>query len=488
MIILPEDVANNLKAQSGCIRNVNLVNFDRFNAILAISMLRNITTLVMTNYRYEIDVLGSIDLPNLRHLELINSIPFAEVIDSPTIRILKIYGVYDNRRRAGDEYIDLTTKLNNFFNKCKNLNDLTLSNVQLGNPNLNCNHLEFNLEALTIENFNFDEENLIEFLVEQRKSLKKLAILSNVSKSIISAIIFSQLSLDELEIDVRIIPTTFNPLIVNKTIKKLTIRSTLGEANPHIQGYIMDLNGVYQMNNQPQTADSKTATEKIISTCTVVEEFKILEFTFESLLQHLNWTLFNLKILKLRSIPTFVSPTIEFEKLEVIEIDKLSTPLEVENCQFLVLYSANLKTLKINLMEKELFTSKFFIQIITKSKNLKEIHIGTRCRFSLDMINAVRLIKGRGHPLQSISFVCCAMDDKNGYNINDIFMDGLKLNFHQNSNKFFTLMINEIKLGMMKRKMDEKQANLAYQMKLKEFREHVIRKYELKYSVPNLEF
>ena len=478
IINLPSDVIEDLVAQSECIRNVYLVNFDRMNAILAISVLTNITKLTISNYRHEIDVLGIVDLPNLRHLELINSIPFAEDIDSHVLRILKVYGVYDTRNRSVDNYNDLSAGLNNFMMKCKHLKDLTLSNVQITNPILKSNLFEFNLVALTIENFNFDEENLIEFLVNQRKSLKKLAILNNSPKSIIPVIILSQLTLDELEIDSGIISSTFNPLIVNKTIKKLTIRSAIDQTYQNRQFYVFNHGG---MDNQPQRSDPKITTEKIISACNAVEEFIILESSFDSLLQHLNWTNPHLKILKIQTLPRFISPTIEFDKLEIIEIDTIQNECDIENCQFLVIYSPNLQTLKINLMERELFTSKFFITIVSKSKNLKNIHIGTRCRFSLDMINTVRQIKGRGHPLQSISFVCCIMDDKNGYNINDIFMDGLKLNFHQNSNNFFSLIVNETRLGRMKRELDDKHKDLEQQRRLSIFREHQIKKYEREY-------
>ncbi|KAL7012681.1 hypothetical protein ACKWTF_014981 [Chironomus riparius] len=318
---LPSDIIEDLQTQSECIRNVNLVNFDRMNAILAVSVLNNITKLTILNYRHENDVLGIVDLQHLRHLELINSIPFAEIINNQDLRILKVYGGFNTRNRFSENYNDLSAGLNNFLMKCKHLKDLTLSNIQISNPNLKTDLFDFNLDALMIESFNFDEENLIKFLVNQKKSLKKLAILNNPPKSIISVIIFSQLSLDELEIDVGIISSSFNPLIVNKTIKKITIRSILDQSYQNRQFFVLN-HGV--MDIQPQTAVSKVAIEKIISTCHAVEEFIILEISFESLLQHLNSNLHNLKTLKLSELPKFNSPTIEFDKLEVIEIDKIS--------------------------------------------------------------------------------------------------------------------------------------------------------------------
>jgi len=479
VVDLPIEIIEDLKAQSECIRNVNLTNFDRMKSIQTLSVLRNITQLVITNYQHKNDVLGVIDMPNLSYLELIKSIPFAEVIGSQSLRTLKIYGKNDTRNRFADEYSDLNGGFNNFLSKCHNLKDLTLSNIRITNLNLKNESFEFNLESLTIEDLSFNEENFVEFLIKHKNSLKKLAILNDLPKPIILQIMFSQLTLDELEIDVSIIHYTFNPQIINRTIKKLTIRSTMNQNIPNF------IPGVFV----PQNINLfdiilQLAYKKIISTCEAVEEFISPEYSCYSFLPQINRNLKDLKVLRLKTIPNFVTSIIttdKFKTLEVIEIDQMSALLDIKNCTSVVLNSPNLKALKINSMERNIFTSNFFIKIITKSKNLREIHIGVRCIFTLDMINAVKEAKDLGHPLESISFLFCLIDDK--IDKNDTFMDGLKLNFQQNLNKFFSSMINETKLGRMKREIDEKHKDIEHQKICGAQRKLQVEKYDRKLNL-----
>jgi len=477
VVDLPTDIIEDLKAQSKCIRNATLVNFARINSIQALSVIRNITKLVISDYRHEYDVLGVIDLPRLSHLELINSLPFAEVINSQNLNILKIYGKNDNQ----NDFSDFNAILNNFLSKSHNLKDLTLSNIQIPNPNLKNDSFDFNLESLTIEDFSFDEENLVEFLVKQKNSLKKLAILNDSPKPIILIVIFSQLTLTELEIDVDIIPSYYNRQGINRTVKKLTIRSN--KAQDFVDGGFINL--FLQDDAQMLQIDTKNAVKNAISTYNAVEEFTILECIFNALLKHINRNIKNLKVLRLKTIPSkFISSTIEFDKfktLEVIEIDKIERKQDAKNCKLLVLKSPNLKTLKINSMERNIFTSNFFIKIVASSKNLKEIHIGVRCIFTLDMINAVKEAKDFGHPLESISFLFCLIDNK--IDKNDTFMDGLKLNFQQNSTKFFSPMINETKLGRMKREIDEKHKDIEHQKICGAQRKLQIEKYDRKLNL-----
>jgi len=455
---LQKGLIEDLKAQNECIRNVMLVNFYRTNSIQALSVLRNITKLVIDNYRHENDVFGTIDLPNLRHLELTHSLAFAEVIDSQTLNILKIYREY-SRDRYVDNHSDLNAVLNKILTKCHNLKDLTLSIIQITNPNLKSEFFEFNLEALSIEYFNFDEENLVEFLFKQKSSLKKLAILTNSPKLRISTIIFSHLTLDELEIGAKIIPSIFNPQMINRTVKKLTICSTF----------------------EYQSHDTISSTEKIILTCNEVEEFTFLDFSFDSLLQQINWNLKNLKVLRLRKIPfKFISPSTDldnFMALEVIEIERIFHQQAIENCKFLVLNSPNLKTLKINYMERNIFTPNFFIDIVKSSKTLKEIHIGVS-DFTLKIIDAIRQVKDLEHPLEFISVLFCSMDDKIGYDKNDALMDGLVLNFDHISNKFFSTITNDTRLDRMEREIDAKHNDVKNQRACGIQRKLQIEKYE----------
>jgi len=451
---LPKGLVEDLNTQSECIRNTTLVNFDRTNSIQTLSVLKNITKLVIEDYRHEDDVLGTIDLPNLRHLELIDSIPFAEVIGSQSLNILKIHSRTETRYDCSE----LSAGINNFLSKCHNLKNLTLSSFTYTNVNLKSEFFNFNLEALTIEYFNFDDESIAEFLVKQKNSLKKLAILT--SSPIILQIMFSQLTLDELEIDVSIIPSNFNPQMVNKTIKKLTI---MRNGNPNGSEH-----------------NPESATEKIILTCNAVKEFTFLNYSFDSLLQHLNWNLKSLKVLRLKTIPKLISPTNaldNFKSLEVIEIERIYHQQDIENCKFLILNSPNLKTLKINYMEKNIFISNFFIEIVTKSKNLREIHIGVRC-FTSDMIDAMRQVKDLEHPLEFISVLFCSMDEKIRYDKNDALIDGLVLNFDYNSNKRFSLIINETRLKCIEREFDEKQNDLEHQRWCGIQRKLQIKKYE----------
>jgi len=336
---LPKGLVEDLKAHNECIMNVMLVNFDRTNSIQALSVLKNITKLVIKNY-HEDDVFDIIDLPHLRHLELIQSMRFAEVINTQTLNVLKIFG----QGYSGDCYsTDWNTGLNKFLSKCHNLKDLTFSKIQIVNPNLKSECFVFNLEALTIEYSSFDEENLAEFLVKQKNSLRKLSILNDLPKPIISTIIYSQLTLDELDIKYNCeVPSTFNPQMVNRTIKKLT-------------------SWTYKYHNNEDNTESDI--KKIISICNAVEEFTFLDYPFDSLLQHLNWNLKNLKVLRIKTIPKLTSPTIEldnFETLEVIEIDGIGSGHGVESCKRLIINCSNLKTLKINYMERNIFKSNFF--------------------------------------------------------------------------------------------------------------------------------
>jgi len=129
-------------------------------------------------------------------------------------------------------------------------------------------------------------------------------------------------------------------------------------------------------------------------------------------------------------------------------------------------------------MESEIFTSNFFIDIVTKSKNLREIHIGVSCVFTIDMIDAVRQVKDLGHPLESISFMNCIMDDRTEHDRASLTFDGIKLNFCQNSNQFISLIINGTRLGRMKREIDEKHEDIEHQRWCGVQRKLQIEKYE----------
>jgi hypothetical protein len=263
------------------------------------------------------------------------------------------------------------------------------------------------------------------------------------------------LTLDELEIDIRIIPELFNAHMINRTVKKLTLRLTIEQDDLHFRNHLFHIDNLLPITNS-------NIGEKVISICQAVEEIMILEYSFRTSLKALNRNLRNLKVLRLDTLPKTVPKPIEFDKLEVIEIDKLNSQQDINNCTSLVLQSRHLKTLKINFIERNIFKSNFFVKIVTKSKNLREIHLGVRCLFTLDMIDAVRQAKDRGYPLQTISFLFCLMDDS-GSNRNSAVLDGLKLNFHQSAKKLFSAMTNDTKVGRMSREIDEKKANLEHQ-------------------------
>jgi hypothetical protein len=232
-----------------------------------------------------------------------------------------------------------------------------------------------------------------------------------------------------------------------------------------------------QQLNRVEAEEKSKAAEKIILACKSVESFMILDFTFDSLLQQLNWTQTNLKTLKLQTVPKIISPTIQFDMLEILEIDEIESGQDAENLTFLVLYSPNLKTLKINRIPSKYFESKFFVTIVNKAKNLREFHIGTRCRFSSDMINAVKMLKCRGWPLKVLSLIHCSVVNDAKDEFKYIFMEDLKLNFHSNSAKFFSPMINATQLGQIKREIDKKDTRLKQQVEWSKAREQAIDNY-----------
>jgi len=429
---------------SESIQNVTLKNFNFVMSIKVISALKNITKLTISAYRDENDEEGTVCLPNLKDLKLINSILFVGVIDSQSIEILEIID-YDTAKRHNNNRELESTLLNNFLEKCINLKDLRLTSTNNLNYFLNSENFEFELVTLVIENIYFKDENFSQFLTMQKSSLKKLAISFVYPSVLTSGVIFETLNLVELEIDVGMMERVIVRRVISSTIKKLTIRFT---------------KNINSKNSQDiDNHNAKSAVEKLISIFKSVEIFILPDFIFDTLLLQLHISLTNLRILKLKEIENFIFPIINFENLEFIEIDEITSAKSLESCLFFIQNCApNLKTLKINSISNNIFTFKYFTIIICEPK-LKEIYIGVKSLIITDVILDVLLSAMlSGNNLKILTFADCVTNKIENSEILKILLQNMQINFHQKSKN--TSIINETLLGQIEKNLHARDANL----------------------------
>lgn len=223
-----------LNRTSGYIKKLTLKTFFMKNAFKVLKMLPNLEKLILINLRRD-KTEEMLDLPKLKHLELVNALKIGKCITSPeSIKTLKVMGVLSvkcKRMRRDTRYEEtledekFDEELSTFLGRCVNLKELWISNVQSGTTTLDCSKFTFNLETFVLEYIGLPKQNLYDFLINQKSSLKNFSIMTCVPDAAVMDLILFNMHLEELEIDTAMIPKDYEVNQNISTIKKLSFKS-----------------------------------------------------------------------------------------------------------------------------------------------------------------------------------------------------------------------------------------------------------------------
>jgi hypothetical protein len=229
---IPAEVADLISMNHDTIRSATLKDFDILSTFTLLTAIPNVTKLVLINCRLQPNELtvGSVEFSCLKHIEVSGHIAVLNCIARHRVEVLKVYN--DAVVLHTTENQSMKTVINSFLETCTHLRALTLSNIKAV-IEFRSDSICFQLETLVIEKINASDENLLAFLGSQKASLKFLAIEEKQPRTEILSFVIYEMNLNQLEIDVKMVPRFFPTSIRNVSIKKLTLRGVAVRGSIH---------------------------------------------------------------------------------------------------------------------------------------------------------------------------------------------------------------------------------------------------------------
>ncbi|CAG9811723.1 unnamed protein product [Chironomus riparius] len=502
-----QEITDLLERSSKFIKVLTLKTFFMKNVFKVLKMTPNLEKLVLINLRRD-KTEEMLELTKLKHLELINALKIGQFITTvSSIKTLKIMGILSiscKKKRLDIRYEEdlekdgFSAAISTFLGRCVNLKELSISNVQKPNITLDCSQFSFNLESFVLEYIVMPKQNLLEFLVSQKSSLKSFSMMICEPQPEVMDLVLFNMHLVELEIDTAMLPKNFDVKEKFSTIKKLCFKSykvqeylrqieynkvhhDAIDERCEFDNRMIDFNFVKNKTRVFKLQDdrdyyiapwneitwdiqkegnhplSSMLIMRILSACPDLELAVFQHFYCSQFLDQLNTSCKNLKELRLYEVPKEISEDLLFEDLETLEIDHMVPENDEEVRKRLITLGnkcPKLKTLKIHDFNDDY--RRRFRELAIGIKTLEELHVGSCYQFLSSLQDDIKDVKDNGSNLKHFSCIAYFCECKYFYSITGMEVHGVQLTFHGLYRKVFTSIYHDRQLGSMRRRIGGK--------------------------------
>ncbi|XP_070508536.1 uncharacterized protein [Chironomus tepperi] len=506
-----QEIAALLDRTSGYIKTLTLKTFFMSNAFQVLKKTPNLEKLVVINLRRD-KTEAMLELPKLKHLELVNSLRIGKYITTTSsIRTLRVMGsltVSCKRKKLDTRYAEeldrngFSATISNLLARCVNLKELYISNVQKDNISLDCGRFTFKLDTFVLEYIVMPKRNLIEFLNNQKSSLKNFSMMICEPQQEILDLVLFNMELEDLEIDTAMIPKDYEVKGNVSRIKKISFKSYKVEENLRQKQFsrvhhdavdercefdnrMIDFNFVRNKTrvfklrddrdhyltpwndrtwDRPADGDhplSSMLIMRILSACPDLEFAVFHNFNCSQFLDQLNTSCKNLKELRLFEVPKEISEDLMFDELETLEIDHMEAENDEEVRTRLITLASKcpkLRTLKIHDFNDDY--RRRFRELAIGVKSLEELHVGSSYQFLSSLEEDIKEVKENGSNLKHFSCVAYFCECKYIHAITGMERHGVQLTFHGLYRNVFNTIYNDRRLGAMRRRMAKKIAKM----------------------------